>query len=365
VLDKIRDFVAKNQVMSAVGAAVGAIALYAAVDSGSSGSLGGGQGGGGQAGGEWTAPQGGNTHEVIDSQGFDRPVRAMTIALPPGWQAQSQVRWDNVNGQCSTLIASPQIVMRSADGREQIEVLPGFLVTTDSHAIRGRGSQPGDYCIIAIADSGESMINTIIVPRLRAGAQIERINQVPLTPEQQQIQANLQQTVAATGGQMRTGVYSLEAWLRHPDGTAEVLLVSGYFFGSPPMMAGVPPLVSNFNDQIISVRAAPERVPALLQTARGIVTNVQLNPEWQSSVEETRRVLTRPTDRSGRGGGGVRVARGGGTPGGGGFDMDRWREEQREGDIDQRERIDRIYEVERCYDPETGQTYEVSIHTGC
>jgi hypothetical protein len=366
VLDKIRDFVAKNQVMSAVGAAVGALALYAAYDSGGAGAggFGDGQGGGGQGGGEWAAPQGGNSHEVVDSQGFDRPVRAMTIALPPGWQAQSQVRWDNVNGQCSTMIASPQITMRSADGREQIEVLPGFLVTTDAQAIRGRGSQPGDFCIIAIADSGESMVGTIIVPRLRAGAQLERVNQVPLTPEQQQTQANLQQMVASTGSQMRTGVYSLEAWLRHPDGTAEVLLVSGYFFGSPPVMAGVPPLVSNFNDQIISVRAAPERVPALLQTARGIVTNVQLNPEWQSSVEETRRVLTRPAD--GRGGG-TRVARGGGggSGGGGGFDMDRWREDQREGDIDQRERIDRIYEVERCYDPETGQTYEVSIHVGC
>lgn len=365
MLEKIRDFVAKNQVMSAVGAAVGAIALYAAFDSGSSGpgAFNGGQGGGGGL----NAPSGGATHEVVDSQGFDRPVRAMTIALPPGWQAQSQVRWDNVNGQCSTLIASPQIVMRSADGREQIEVLPGFLVTTDEHAIRGRGSQPGDYCIIAIADSGESMVSTIIVPRLRAGAQLERVNQVPLTPEQQQTQANLQQMAASTGGQMRTGVYSLEAWLRHPDGTAEVLLVSGYFFGSPPMMAGVPPLVSNFNDQILSVRAAPERVPALLQTARGIIANVQLNPEWQSSVEETRRVLTRPADRSGSGGGGVRVAGGGGggSGGGGGVDMDRWREDQRRGDIDQRERIDRIYEVERCYDPETGRTYEVSIHVGC
>lgn len=365
MLDKIRDFVGKNQVMTAVGAALGAIALYAAFDSGSTsqGAFNGGQGGGQGGNGGLNAPRGGNSHEVVDSQGFDRPVRAMTIALPPGWQAQSQVRWDNVNGQCSTLIASPQIVMRSADGREQIEVLPGFLVTTDSNAIRSRGSQPGDYCIIAIADSGESMISSIIVPRLRAGAQLERVNQVPLTQEQQQMQAQLQQTVASTGGQMRTGVYSLEAWLRHPDGTAEVLVVTGYFFAGPQMMAGVPPLVSNYNDQIITVRAAPERVPELLQTARGIIANVQLNPEWQASVQETRSVLTRPSD--GRGGG-TRVARGGGgSGGGGGFDMDRWREDQRRDDIDQRERIDQIREVERCYDPETGRSYEVSIHIGC
>ena len=362
MLDQIRDWVAKNQVKSAVGAALGALALYAAYDSGGSGA--GGLGGGGQGGdGGWTAPSGGNAHEVVDSQGFDRPVRAMTVALPPGWQAQSQVRWDNVNGQCSTMIASPQITMRSGDGREQIEVLPGFLVTTDAQAIGGRGSQPGDFCVIAVAESGEALITNFIVPRLRPGARLESINQVPLTPAQQQMLANLQQMAASTGGQMRPGVYSLEAFLRHPDGTAEVLAVSGYFLGGPQMMAGVPPLVSNYNDQIIAVRATPDRLPALLQTARGIVANAQLNPEWQSSVEETRRVLTRPAD--GRGGGTRVSAGGGGSGGGGGFDMDRWREDQRRDDGDQRDRIDQIREVERCYDPETGRTYEVSIHVGC
>lgn len=362
MLDQIRDFVAKNQVTTAIAAALGAIALYAVYDNGGAGA--GAMGGGGQGGGGWTAPAGGGGggHDVMDTQGFDRPVRALTIQLPAGWQAQSQVRWDNVNGQCSTNIASPHVVMRSGDGREQIEILPGFLATTDSQAIRGRGSQPGDFCVIALADSGETMLTSIVVPRLRAGARVERINSVPLTQEQQQLQAQLQQMAQSGGGQMRAGVYSLEAWLRHSDGTGEVLAISGFLIASPQMMAGVPPLVSNYNDHILSVRTSPERLPALLQTARGLVANIQFNPEWKASTDETRRVLTRPADRSG----GTPVAgRGGGSGGGGGFDMDRWREDQRRDDGVQRDRIDAIREVERCYDPETGRTYEVSIHVGC
>jgi hypothetical protein len=51
--------------------------------------------------------------------------------------------------------------------------------------------------------------------------------------------------------------------------------------------------------------------------------------------------------------------------GGGGVDMDQWREDQRRDDIEQRDRIDSIREVERCYDPDTGRSYEVSIHVGC
>ncbi len=54
---------------------------------------------------------------------------------------------------------------------------------------------------------------------------------------------------------------------------------------------------------------------------------------------------------------------GGGS--GGGFDMERWRDEQRRDDIEQRDRIDSIREVERCYDSSTGETVEVSIHVGC
>lgn len=56
---------------------------------------------------------------------------------------------------------------------------------------------------------------------------------------------------------------------------------------------------------------------------------------------------------------------GSGAGGDGTVDMEQWREEQRRDDRMQRDRIDSIREVERCYDPETGTTYEVSIHTGC
>lgn len=368
MLDQIRAFVAKNQVTSAVAAALGAIALYAAFDSGGTAATAGGDG---QGGGGWTAPTGGGAdggrgggHEVIDSQGFDRPVTAMTVQLPPGWQAQSQIRWDNINGQCSTNIASAHILMRSGDGREQIEIMPGFLATTDAQAIYSRGSQPGDFCVVAMADSGEALIRGLIIPRLRAGAQIERINNVALTQEQQQLQAQLQQMVQSGGGQMRAVVYSLEAWLRHSDGSAEVIAVSGFLFAGPQLIAGVPPLVSNYNDHILSVRTSPDRLPDLLQTARGVIASVQFNPEWKASVEETRRILTQPATRTG--GGGTRVSGGGGSGGGGGgFDMEEWRRRQQQDDAEQRRRIDTIREVERCYDPETGRVYEVSIHVGC
>lgn len=365
MLEQIREFVSKNQMVTAIGAALGAIALYAAYDSSTRQAAptvnvgGGGAGGGGSAGGLPLTPTStGGAHEVIDQHGFDRPVRALTINVPNGWQVQSGIHWDNINGQCSTHIASPKIQMRSGDGREQIDILPGYLVTTDSSMITNRGSQPGDFCIIAQIETGEAMLQAI-VQRMRPGARIESINSVPLTPAQQTQQQQLQGLAQSGGGQMRATVYSLEAWIRHNDGSAEVIAIDGYVFASPPMIAGVPPLVFNANNGVISVRTSPDRLPALLQTARQIIAGAQFDPSWRSQIEEMQRRVSAPAGS--RGGG--PVARGGG--GGGGFDMDQWRRDQRRDDRAQRDRIDAIREVERCYDPETGTVVEVSIHVGC
>ncbi len=359
MFDQIKDFVLKNKVTSAVVAAVAAVGLYAANDQSANSGGGGGDGGFGVQSGA----RGGGRHEVIDQHGFAQPVVALTLPVPSGWRAQSEVRWNNLSGQCSAVVASPYVRLQSGDGREQIEFLPGYIVTTDSSSITNRGTAPGDFCVVAMAPTGESLVRQIMVPRLRPGARVDRINVIPLTPAQQNARAQMEQT-SRVAGHSHMEVYSLEAWLTHQDGTIEIIAVSGYAFGYPQLIAGVPPITFNSTEGEISVRAATaDRAAALMQQARQIVEQVQFNPEWQSQVQETQRAVSRPVIASrGGGGGGVR---GGGGGGGGGVDMDAWREEQRREDRRQRERIDTIREVERCYDPETGRTYEVSIHVGC
>lgn len=48
----------------------------------------------------------------------------------------------------------------------------------------------------------------------------------------------------------------------------------------------------------------------------------------------------------------------------GGFDIDKWRKEQSVDDGEQRERVDRIREVEHCTDDD-GKEYEVPASQGC
>lgn len=61
--------------------------------------------------------------EIIDRQGFDKPLVASTIFVPAGWRAQGTVQWQQTN-KCSSPHA---LVMSSAapDDSAAIELLPG------------------------------------------------------------------------------------------------------------------------------------------------------------------------------------------------------------------------------------------------
>ena len=38
--------------------------------------------------------------EIVDRQGFERPLRAYTMLLPAGWRHESQVAWQSTAGGC-------------------------------------------------------------------------------------------------------------------------------------------------------------------------------------------------------------------------------------------------------------------------
>lgn len=309
--------------------------------------------------------QGWTKHPVVDRNGFDRPMTAMTIDVPPGWQVTSQIRWDGVDGQCSIGIASANIRLVSPDGGRQIDFLPGFLVSSFSDAIVGKGAQPGDYCVVATAVSGEQLVREIAVPRLRPGWTIEAITPVALPPELAQSVERMRRLGGAMGGQLDG--YALETILTNPNSAqVENLYLAGTVTQLPQLVAGLRASVLNQNLQSWSVRGPRDQLPALQAMADRIRTAVQIDPDWQRQIQEHIEKVTKPAEqrRGGGGSGGGGTSRGGGSPGGG-VDLDKWRDDQRRSDKDQRDRVDGIYERERCVDPDTGAVYFVSIHTGC
>lgn len=69
---------------------------------------------------------------ILDEMGFDRPVEAMSILVPKGWQTQSNVRWNSISG-CRGEIITWELSVTSPDGAIRLVVLPtrSFVYSQD------------------------------------------------------------------------------------------------------------------------------------------------------------------------------------------------------------------------------------------
>lgn len=297
-------------------------------------------------------------HQLVDRNGFEKPMPAVTIGVPPGWRVASDIRWDNAGGNCSLAVASPNIRMTSPDGLEQFDILPGYLVSSYSDAIVNRGSKVGDYCVVAVADSGEKLVRDIAVPSLRRGWTILSITPVALPASVQNVSDRMRSLVPPGGS---VTPYALETMLRSPDGSqVEKFFMAGIVTSpGPNPVPGMRPLVLNQNMETWAVRAPSARLASTEALARQVRASMRIDPEWKRRMDEHTEKITRPAPPSSSG------SRGGSSGGQPGFDMEGWRRDQDRDDEVQRRRVDRIYDRERCVNPETGEEYYVSTSVGC
>lgn len=323
-------------------AAVGLLAGCQEMEGGAS------NGSGGQTG--WTK------HAVVDRNGFDRPMTAITIDVPPGWRATSQIRWDGVDGQCSMGAASANVRMTSADGRQQIDYIPGFLVANYPDVFTAKGAAAGDYCVLGSVTSGEQLLREIAVPRLRPGWRIESISQ-------EQPPAELARMVqAAAGSGANAQGYANAATLISPDGSqVEYFYVTGLIMQMPQLVQGIASPVQNQNMRSWSVRGPREAIPELIRMSEQIRAGMQVDSEWGERMNKHNGEMQR--------GSAPQPRRGGGSTGGGASpdltDTDGWLRRGRDESRRQRERVDRIYERTLCVDPETGERFYVDDTATC
>ena len=301
------------------------------------------------------------TQTIVDRNGFEQPMPAVDVPVPSGWKFEGAVRWDNVNGQCSLGIASPMFRLTSPDGKASIEVLPGFIVTTNDQDIRRRGSTPGDFCVVGMSDSGENFARRVAIPFLRPQARVRSIVEIPLDPSIESLLRRFAQ--AGPAGGMRINGYMLQVLIDNPDGTVERITLGGVISAGEQMLPGVPPLVLNQNMIAYAVRAPADQLAATERLAAQVRAGVRLRPDWDRRVSEMRNRVTKPVFPK------PSSRRGGGSGGSGGPDWidetgRRWHDDQRRGDIEQEKRVDSIREEERCVLSD-GTVVTVSIHTGC
>lgn len=102
--------------------------------------------------------------EIIDTKGFERPMLAVTMMLPAGWQNQGAIVWATGVHRCGVPL-HPRIASRSPDGVSAIE-----LSATEGWSANSLGAPPNDGCPAGTHTSAEQYLRAW-VGKHRPGAQ--------------------------------------------------------------------------------------------------------------------------------------------------------------------------------------------------
>ncbi|HEY9284956.1 MAG TPA: hypothetical protein VIP46_15995 [Pyrinomonadaceae bacterium] len=228
---------------------------------------------------------------ILDEQGFDRPVEAMSLLMPRGWRTEGGVRWKSVN-ECRGEMITWQFSADSPDGQIQYRVLPArsFGYQEDPmlrQAAIAAARQGG--CGVSQPFDAEQYIEQWARTEL-GGATVSDIH----TPEGMQAgidqldaQANATSRQYGTNvNQTSTAVFGTLTWPDGDKGMAQVLVQNAVNRGVG-MFDGQPNGWSTTNIPLRAyIRYPPEREDEGIKLFQTFGATHRVNPVWQQAHQQ-------------------------------------------------------------------------------
>ncbi len=210
--------------------------------------------------------------QIVDRQGFERPMPAVTLLVPAGWKVQSEVAW--ARGPSCGRPYHPRLLAQSPDGQSAIEIFGGETWGTSSYG------PPVPNCPVANLSSAEAFLRAW-VQRHRPGAQWLGYKPNPARQRQPQ-------NTPMPAGFMRSGVDAGQAqisWQRNGQTQHEWLGTVVSLNASRLQMPGVPPADTLIGEAtgVISWRAPAGQLSEKLFGA--IWQSLQTDPQWAARIQ--------------------------------------------------------------------------------
>jgi hypothetical protein len=242
-------------------------------------------------------------HVVMDQRGFERPMPALSLLLPPDWQFQGQVEYSPTVGCHADLV---QVVFRaqSADGRQRLELFPnhhwqwaadpGMVQMMQANA-RQAAAFGRRECDIAPPLRAADYLRQQVLPKARPGAQVLGAEPLPDLARALNAQAQEQVQLAARQGmQIQAQVDAARLHLAYSSQGADV----EEWLAGVTVVTAVP--APSFNPRTgrmgrtLSYQCAASTVFAMT-APKGelagqerfldmILSTVQVDPQWEGRV---------------------------------------------------------------------------------
>lgn len=221
--------------------------------------------------------------EIVDRQGFERPMTAASMMLPAGWQHEATVQWRRTMSNCARLY-DLRLRAAAADGSESIELMPGEVWLASNFGM------PDPSCRRAGFDNAQAY--------LRAWLQQHRPGARWLGWEARAdfVQAPVDTPIGPGAGMRRwaDGGRALVEWTENGRTMQEFVAVGVSFTSSRmPGLPGQPPVqtLSGESRGVLTWRAPsgrldPRQFDALWATLRS-------DPAWRARVAQGMNAMAR------------------------------------------------------------------------
>ena len=230
--------------------------------------------------------------QVIDQNGFAKPIPAMDLLIPAGWTFNGKVEWGNRG--CFPDFAAISFHMQSPDGKIIIEGYPSFswqfvdnpsvqryLIAENQQGLKV-GLKP---CPVIQPQPAATVLTKIIVPHLRPGKEIAAMEtSADLDQFIKDRTADVQTQASKTGQNAQLRADEARARLKYDaDGAAVEEWISAVSMAetSPSGDGRGGHRIDNKAIMIMSMRAPAGQLEAnerLLAAVRG---SVHLDPDWE------------------------------------------------------------------------------------
>ncbi len=234
--------------------------------------------------------------DVIDSQGFSKPMAVATFLAPSDWKLEGGVRW-NTNTQCSMEIAKMQARVVSPDGKTSFEIFPMYTTMWMQDDMINRLTAEKGWTV-APPITNENFIKNIFVPGFRRGARIVSIEpmrdvtQAMLKQQRiaqrdvlRQMQATLDLDVSVARIEYGGAAGQTEEWVLSTLSSMDFMSLNGYGQQMRSNMTSVP-IVFSFK----TPGGELDKNKKLLDT---ILNSFRPNPHYQNALQRVRTNMDR------------------------------------------------------------------------
>ncbi|WP_375203107.1 hypothetical protein [Hyphococcus sp.] len=291
--------------------------------------------------------------EIVDRNGFEKPMPAMTMMIPVDWQGQGGIVWGH-NQACGGSGYTPNYAATSPDGRSGVQIIPSFTWVWNNFS----GPQQSGGCPF-VQIGGVQQYLQYLVSQTRPGAQIIDFRpRADLAEPYKQMNSNMPM---GGGSEMRSWVEAGEALISSNvngadtrETIAAIVYINYSIMRDTTGMSGDMEIVSGSAMPAYAMRAPSGQLDFTF--AEMVRKTIRVAPEWGQRIARHNAKISQTNIKGARDRSQIIAQTGNEILD---MQMETWRNQNASSDRIQRESSEAIRGVETYNDPYNGGTVEL------